>query len=140
VTLMGFASVPTSKLSPGALADANGRKIMMKSGLFILGLAFAATATAQPPQTRSPVRSEQVVYADLNFAQPTAQSTLQERIRAAAGRVCELGGMQALEDFSTSSRCYRSAVADGYRQLNQLIASNRPSSAVAVSAIVITAR
>lgn len=107
---------------------------MIRTGTFIVGLSLAAAALAQP------VRTEQISYADLNLGRSDAQSTLEARIRAAAGRVCEIGGMQALEDFSISSHCFRSAVKDGYRQMNQLIAANRVGGTMAAAAIVITAK
>lgn len=107
---------------------------MIRSAVLIIALSLASGAFAQP------VRTENITYADLNLGRSDAQSTLQSRIRAAAARVCDVGGMQALEDFSTSSHCYRRAVRDGYRQMNQVIAANRVGSAMAAAAIVITAK
>jgi UrcA family protein len=112
---------------------------MMKRVLFILVLASAGATTAKPSQPQSAVRSEQVTYADLNLGKSGAEATLQDRIRAAAGRVCELGAMQSLEDFSASSHCFKRAVADGYGQMNKLIAAKNTGATVAASAIVISA-
>jgi UrcA family protein len=86
------------------------------------------------------VRTEQVTYADLDLASATAQATVQQRIRAAADRVCDLGGMQAMEDFSASSNCFRKAVADGFRQMDQAVAAKRGGAVVAASALIITAK
>jgi len=107
---------------------------MIKSGVVIIALFVGTGAAAQP------IRTEQITYADLNLGRPEAQSMLENRIRAAASRVCDLGGMQALEEFSSSTHCYRIAVSQGYHQMDQLIAANRVGVTVAASAITVTAR
>lgn len=129
-----------SKLSRGTLADANGRKIMMKSGLFVLGLAFATTAEAQPRESQPPVLSETVFYSDLEVGSVAGQATLRDRIRAAAGRVCELGGMATMEEFQEATACYRLSYHDGLRQMDQVIAAASTGSVIAASALVITAK
>ena len=139
-TLMRFASGPTNKLSPGALADANGRKVMIKSGLFILGLGFAATAMAQPRETQPQLRSEAVTYADLKVGSAAGQAILRERIKAAAGRVCELGGMATMEEFHEATACYRNSYRDGLNQMDKLVAAVSTGSFVAASALVITTK
>jgi UrcA family protein len=113
---------------------------MMKSGLLILTSLLATGVAAQPSRPDASPRTEQVTLADLNLAQASAQATVQGRIRAAADRVCDVGGMQALDDFTASSNCYRRAVADGYRQLDRMIAATRTGAVIAASAIVVGAR
>lgn len=109
----------------------------MKSSLLTLGLVFATVAVAAPQPA---ARSERVAYDDLNLASTAAQSTVQLRIRAAANRVCDLGGMQALNDFGASSNCFRKAVADGLRQMDRVVAAKRGGAVMAATALIITAK
>ena len=113
---------------------------MTKSGFLAVILTFASGAVAQPPTVGPPVRSEIVTYTDLDFASAASQSTVQQRIRAAADRVCDLGGMQTMEEFNASSNCFAKAVADGLRQLDKAVAAKRGGAVVAASALVITAK
>jgi len=113
---------------------------MIKSGPLAVVLAFATGAVAQPPTTQTPVRTEQVTYADLNLASTTGQAIVQQRIRAAADRVCDLGGMQTMNDFSASSRCFSKAVADGSRQLGQAVAAKRGGAVLAGAELIITTK
>ena len=113
---------------------------MIKSGSLVVVLAFASGAVAQPPATQTPVRSEQVTYADLDLASTTGQATVRQRIRAAADRVCDVGGMQTMDDFSASSRCFSKAVADGIRQMDQAVAAIRGGAVLAGAALIITAK
>jgi UrcA family protein len=116
-----------------------GVDAMTKSGLLAVVLSIASAALAQP-QTATAVRTEQVTYDDLDVGSSAGQATVQKRIRAAADRVCDLGGMQALDDFSASSNCFRRAVADGLRQMGRVMAARRGGTFVAASALIITAK
>jgi UrcA family protein len=105
----------------------------------ILAAALAigsSGAIAQPVSPAEP--SEQVRYSDLNLLSAPGKAALQRRIRAAAGRVCDFGGTMKVEEFSASGRCYRTAVKDGLRQMDQVIASNLSGSALAASALVVS--
>jgi UrcA family protein len=112
----------------------------MKSAVLTLALVLATAASAQAPAADAAARSEQVAYADLDLSSAAAQPAIEERVRAAANRVCDLGGMQALEDFSASSNCFRKAVAGGLHQRDQLVAAKRGSAIVAASALIINAK
>ena len=109
----------------------------MKSTVLTLALVLATAANAQSPAADPEARSERVAYADLDLASAAAQSTVEQRIRAAADRVCDLGGMQTLEDSSASSSCFQNALADGLRQMDQLVAAKRSGAVVAASALII---
>jgi UrcA family protein len=135
-----LASTRRSNFFRAPLRSAEEGFPMMKSGLLILTSLLATGVAAQPSRPDASPRTEQVTLADLNLAQASAQATVQGRIRAAADRVCDVGGMQALDDFTASSNCYRRAVADGYRQLDRMIAATRTGAVIAASAIVVGAR
>jgi UrcA family protein len=124
----------------GGIRERHRRSKMIKSGPLAVVLAFASGAVAQPPATQTPVRTEQVTYADLDLTSTTGQATLQQRIRAAADRVCDMGGMQTMEDFSASSNCFRKAVADASRQMDQAVAAKRGGAVLAAAALIITAK
>jgi len=105
----------------------------------ILAAAFVAGSTgaiAQPVSSADP--SEQVRYSDLDLLSAPGKAALQSRIRAAAGRVCDLSGTERTEAFSANSRCYRSAVEGGLREMDEVIASTVSGSALAASAIVVS--
>ena len=111
---------------------------MAKTASFALAMMFATGAIAQPREPESPVRTEQVSYSDLDLAGGTAQAVLQSRIRAAADRVCQSG--EVMDEFADWSKCYRSAVKDGVRQMRQVLANNRPTAGVAAAALMIPSR
>jgi UrcA family protein len=112
---------------------------MIKGLLLLAGLAIASGTQAQPGTHEAAPQSETVTFGDLNVASSSDQTVLRHRIQAAAGRVCDIGGMASLEDFHTSAQCYRLSYKAGLRQMNQILAARRGSTAVAVSAIVVTA-
>ena len=113
----------------------------MKSALIVAMMVFGATASAVHSEPRQAVpRTEQVGYADLDLASKGGDAALARRIRGASDRVCDIGGMQTLEDFDIASRCYSAAVADGQRQMNHVIAARKSGPMLAGAALTISRR
>jgi UrcA family protein len=111
--------------------------MLFKGIMLAMAFAPATAAIADPESDTAPV-TEQVSYADLDLATAAGQTMLQRRIEAAATRVCDMGGMQRLEDFAQSSHCYAKAHQQGLRELRQLVASRATSRTVVASALVVS--
>lgn len=103
-------------------------------------LMASTSAIAGPADHDSGARTEQVNFADLDLGSAAARATLQGRISAAADRVCDLGGTLRLDDFGASARCYRHAMADGRKQMNEIIAARVGGTIMAASALVVSGR
>lgn len=111
----------------------------MKSMIIGAALLIGSTNAFAHPIIVEAAPSERVTYADLNLASAAGKAMLQGRIRAAAGRVCDLGGTPTLEEFGTESRCYRTAVDSGFRQMDIVVARIQ-SGAPLAAALVVTAK
>jgi UrcA family protein len=113
---------------------------MTKTALLTFGLICASSAFAQPREAAPPLQSEQIAYGDLNLNSSNGQAVLRHRIQAAAGRVCDTGGMQSMEDFHLTAQCYRLSYKDGVHQMDRIVAASRTGTYLAASAIVISAK
>lgn len=115
------------------------RKTLIALGAITLGSggAIAQPTSAIPLYT---VSTERIGYADLDLSSRGGEATLVRRIREASGRVCDIGGMQSLDDFATYTRCYSSAVAEGRRQMNEALAGMKSDSTLAAAALTISAK
>jgi UrcA family protein len=114
---------------------------MIKSTILAVTLVLGAGAVAKPIGPALGPPTERVMYDDLNMSSTSAQAVLAKRIRTAANRVCEFGGMQTMEEFALSTNCYTRAVKDGLQQEDRLIAARASGgAALAASALIITAR
>jgi len=102
----------------------------------------SASALAQPPVVAPPyaVSIERVAYADLDLSSRGGDATLVRRIREASDRVCDMGGMQKLEDFATYTRCFSAAMADGKRQMDKVVAANKSGALLTAAALTISGR
>lgn len=97
----------------------------MKAIILTCALLFGAgAASAQPAEQQMPV--ERVRVADLNLASSEGRARLDERLRAAANRVCEVGGSQDLWTFRFSRKCVESALANAKRQRDRIIVEFLP--------------
>jgi len=109
-----------------------------------LGLMLAVTAAAQaaPPSDEGNelAPSVGVNFGDLNLSSAADQKVLRHRIETAAGHVCRVTGLRAMEDVAVSSACYSGAYWGAIRQLNELTATKRAGAAIAATAVVIKAR
>jgi len=92
------------------------------SEVIALALVLGSTASAQPFDPDR-LASERVSYVDLDLASPADRAALQHRIAGAARRVCDTSGLPSLEEFGLSARCYRRAMKDGLRQIDDLLAA-----------------
>ena len=110
---------------------------MIRIALMILAAVVSSAAVAQPEDPSVTPRSERVAFADLDLASAAGQTALQRRIQGAADRVCDVGGMMDVEQFLESTACYRTAYADGIRQMRQIVASRSSGAAMIASALVI---
>lgn len=109
--------------------------------LIAVGLG-AGIASAQPPVTvyGTSAPTARVSYADINLASASGVATLQNRVRGAASSIC-LAPVR--EDIATSTariHCFRTAVKDGYSQIDDLVAGKLAGKASLSSAILISAR
>lgn len=111
--------------------------MLIKGTTFAILLVLATGAAAQSGDEDQTPAAEQVTYGDLNLNSPANQAILRHRIQAAAGRVCDVGGMQSMQDFIVYSHCYSAAYMDGIRQMNRVVAARSAGTAVAASALVI---
>jgi len=114
--------------------------MLITKGFFAAALVAATAVSAMPDSSGAVAATERVTYADLDLGSPAGEAALVRRIEAAANRVCDFGGMQTMDDFSKSGRCYRRAIGDGQKQMNQVIAARSAGSVLAASALIITAK
>ena len=87
--------------------------------LTTLLLANIAHATPVDPAADRTVR---IATSDLNLASAEGASVLKRRIRGAAQALCLSPSVEPLEDAAVRKQCYRTAVADGVRQMDGLVA------------------
>ncbi|HEX5238982.1 MAG TPA: UrcA family protein [Sphingomicrobium sp.] len=114
----------------------------MKSTFIIAGAAalLSATVNAQqitviadaPPTAR-------VSFADLDVFSDAGHARLEQRVRAAAGTLCLENNVDSIETKMARRECYNSAVADGYRQMNSIIASGKSGASLAAASLIVRA-
>src|SRR5690242_4433602 len=96
----------------------------MKTILMSLGaLALASTAANARPiviNTQA-VPTARVSFADLNLGSAEGRAVLEHRIRATAEDLCVIEGDRALDSRLGGRACYKAAVADGLRQMDEVI-------------------
>ena len=109
--------------------------------LIAFGLG-AGIASAQPPVTvyGTTAPSARVSYADINLASAHGVATLQNRVRGAASDICLAPVREDLSVSTARTMCYRTAVKDGYSQIDQLVSEKLAGKASLASAITISAR
>jgi UrcA family protein len=110
--------------------------LSITTALIFTGSAIAAHSESRRDQPRT----ERVSYGDLDLTSQADAAKLERRVREASGRVCDIGGMQSLEDFGVESLCYSTTVADGLRRANELVATRKSGSMLAAMAFSITGR
>jgi UrcA family protein len=114
----------------------------MKSTFIIAGAAalLSATVHAQaitviadsPPTAR-------VSFADLDIFSNAGQARLEQRVRAAAGALCLENNVDSIETKMIRKQCYNSAVADGYRRMDSIIASGKSGASLAAASLIVRA-
>jgi UrcA family protein len=84
--------------------------------LSALALALPVAAFAgQPPANTNAVH---ISYQKTELLQPAAVVRLEQRVRAAAHRLCDPIGRVDLATIRVSEQCYSATVADALRQLD----------------------
>ena len=69
------------------------------------------------------------------------EATLEQRIRAAASRVCSTGSTeQSLADNLAGRVCFKTSVADGLHQMDQLIAARNSGTTMAAAVTIVGVR
>ena len=79
-------------------------------------------------------------YADLNLGSDHGIEQLQLRVRAAASGMCLQPGWEDLSISTARTKCYRTAVNDGFSQIDRLVADKMAGKASLATAILISAR
>ena len=100
--------------------------------------AISAAATAgEIVITRTAVPSATVSVAGLNLATPTGLATGKARVESAAADLCLTNAVEPVSMRLARTKCYRAAVADGYRQLSQLT-ETKSAASMGAAAVILT--
>jgi UrcA family protein len=115
---------------------------MLKFNALIVAVCMSSgPALAEPVVVRAnpqPVSTVHVGFADLNLASLADRELLRKRINRAAADVCDYSpGPTTLYEYREARGCMRTSRADGYRQMEQLIAMRSAGIALAASTVVI---
>ena len=113
------------------------KKMLVLAATFALG---TGPALAKPIVVYPDLRTERVSYADLNLASAEGRARLEQRIRGAADRVCDVGGKPTLAEFSTRGSCFTAAVRDGLSQMDKAIAGNGIGGTTTAAVLAISAK
>lgn len=96
------------------------RTIVLAAALVVPGIAFASPSPAEAP------RSSVVRYADLNLSTNEGIERLMTRIKQAGKQVCDYGnGFTDLTGRQHERRCYKTAVDNAVRQINNPVLTAR---------------
>ncbi|MDV3257829.1 MAG: UrcA family protein [Sphingomonas sp.] len=117
---------------------------MTKSfALTLIGLGFGAgIAAAQPPVTvyGSTAPSARVSYADINLTSAEGIATLKGRVRSAASDICLEPVREDIDLNMARKMCYRTAIRDGFSQVDRLVSDRLAGKTSLTTAILISAR
>jgi len=111
----------------------------MKTVMIIASaISFIATPVLAQDFGSTP---EKIAYGDLDLGSPGGKATLEQRIRAAASRVCRTGSNeQSLADNLAGRVCFKTSVADGLHQMNQLLAARNSGATMAAAVTIVGVR
>lgn len=113
----------------------------MKTLMITIASAFAISATPGAAQDFASAPSERVSYSDLDLGSTAGKSALEQRIQAAAFRVCETGTeKQSLQENLASRVCYKTSVEGGIHQMDQLIAARQSGASTAAAILIVGVR
>ena len=113
----------------------------MKTAMIMIASAFALSAASAGAQDLSSAPAQHVGYSDLDLGSTAGRAALQQRIRGAAARVCTTeSGKQNLQENLASRVCYRSSVADGFHQMDRVLASRQSGAAMAAAITIVGIR
>lgn len=102
----------------------------------------AGVASAEPPVTVYGTSSPtaRVSYADINLASSSGVDRLRNRVRAAASDICLEPVKDDLSVGLARKMCYRTAINDGFTQIDRLVADRLAGKSSLTTAILISAR
>jgi UrcA family protein len=96
------------------------RKVLIPAAALAL---FGTAANTSPiTVTSGPVPAVHVSIADLNLNSRVDRTLLKSRIRAAAETLCAIETDRTADSALGGRGCYQAAVANGVRQMNDLVA------------------
>jgi len=106
----------------------------------ILAPAFAIAASMIGAPTPEVPETQLVTYADLNIHSAQGQARLEQRVRAAADRLCRENDRATPDGGYLNDQCFQAAVADGTRQMELALGRTDNRLASASSAIRLSRR
>lgn len=116
--------------------------MLRTNGLLAALCIFSGPALAEPVVVRAQPQQLQTVYvgfADLNLASMADRERLRKRINRAAAHVCDYSyGPTTLYEYREARGCLRTSRADGYRQMERLLAIRSAGLALAASAVAVS--
>lgn len=117
---------------------------MSKLCMLVAACLMSSPVLAEPVVVRAnpdELPTARVSFADLNLSSAAGQKELRERIGRAAADVCFFSsGTVSLYQYIAERGCFRTARADGFRQMERVLESRSLGLAIATSSIVIAPR
>jgi UrcA family protein len=110
----------------------------MTSLILAPALAMAASLIGAP--TPEVPESQLVTYADLNLHSAQGKARLEQRVRAAADRLCRENDRATPDGGYLNTKCFQAAVADGAQQMQLAVARIENRQASSGSAIKLSRR
>ncbi len=111
--------------------------------LTLIGLGLGTgIAGAQPPVTvyGTTAPSARISYADINLGSAEGIAALKNRVRSAASDICLEPAREDLDVNMARKMCYRTAIRDGFSQVDQLVSDKLAGKSSVTTAIRISAR
>lgn len=107
----------------------------------MIATAVALATSPAAAENFSSAPTARVGYSDLDISSASGKTTLQQRIRSAATRVCEVDqSVKNLKEGLATKLCYRSTLADAFRQMDQAIAARRSGTVTAAAIVIVGVR
>ena len=93
----------------------------------VVATLFVANPPAQAATSSAP--SATVEIADIDLASAAGRKLLNSRVRMTAARICQSTNVEPVKVKAARAKCFRSAVADGARATEQVVAMRGDRSA-----------
>lgn len=113
------------------------RNIMLALAMITIGAASSQAAAETVTLTSTAGPSLTISTADLNLDSPQGIAGLEHRIRSAAANLCQTNAVEPVNIRMARAKCYRTAISDGYRQLDRMTAANSAAS-MGLAAVILT--
>jgi UrcA family protein len=105
----------------------------MKTLLIIAAALSSSAAAAQPVVDADSPAIERVGFADLDLSSDAGVRMLQTRVDAAAQRLCDEDGVQPLAQKLAQKKCFNTAHANGFKQIERIAYSRRAGTVIAAA-------